>query len=40
MGKKGDLYKIFMDLQGPFESKVIRSQQLGFGVGAAILGEA
>jgi len=27
------LYKILMDLSGPFESKVIRSEQLGLGVG-------
>ena len=27
------LYKILMDLYGPFESRVIRSQQLGPGVG-------
>ncbi len=27
------LYKILMDLSGPFESKVIRSRQLGRGVG-------
>jgi hypothetical protein len=27
------LYKILEDLRGPFESKVIRSRQLGLGVG-------
>jgi hypothetical protein len=27
------LYKILMDLTGPFESRVIRSQQIGLGVG-------
>jgi len=33
MGKKGDFYKILNDLKGNFESKVIRSQQLGLGIG-------
>jgi hypothetical protein len=31
--RRKPLYKILMDLSGPFESKVIRSQQLGLGVG-------
>lgn len=31
--RKKPLYKILMDLSGPFESKVIRSEQLGLGVG-------
>jgi len=31
--RSGPLYKILMDLGGPFESKVIRSHQLGPGMG-------
>jgi hypothetical protein len=31
------LYKILEDLHGPFESKVIRSKQLGLGVGGYLL---
>jgi hypothetical protein len=31
--RRKPLYKILMDLSGPFESKVIRSQQLELGVG-------
>jgi hypothetical protein len=31
--RRKPLYKILKDLSGPFESKVIRSQQLGLGVG-------
>ncbi len=31
--RQNPLYQILKDLQGPFESKVIRSKQLGLGVG-------
>jgi hypothetical protein len=33
------LYKILEDLRGPFESKVIRSKQLGLGVGGYLPGD-